>query len=145
MAKRILVPIDQAVAADTLISVIGAVARDTGATVRLLHVAPIPTHVVTDHRVIAYVDQETSRLEAQGLDQLRTFEARLQGVPVDSVVRFGDAADEILAEATAFDADLIAVSTACRSGLTRTLLGSVAEAVFRRAKAPVLLLRPAES
>lgn len=145
MAKRILVPIDDVIAADILVSVIGALARESGATVRLLHVARVPQQVVTDHRVIAYADQEMTRLEAEGLGHLRTFEAQLHGVPVECAVRFGDAADEILADASAFDADLIAVSTSRRSGFTRTLLGSVAEAVFRKAKVAVMLLRPAAS
>jgi len=57
-------------------------------------------------------------------------------------VRFGEPLDEILREAEAFDADLIAVSTVGRSGLGRTILGSVAEQVVRKAAAPVLLFRP---
>jgi universal stress protein A len=145
MAKRILVPIDQGISAEMIVSAVGGMARESGATVRLLHVAPVPEHIVSDHRVVAYVDQEASRLEAEGLDHLRTFEGQLHGVPVESVVRFGNAADEILAEATAFGADLIAVSTRSRSSLTRTLLGSVAETVFRRATVPVMLLRPGVS
>jgi nucleotide-binding universal stress UspA family protein len=50
---------------------------------------------------------------------------------------------DFLAEAEAFDADLIAVTTRCRSGVSRTLLGSVAEQVLRKARPAVMLLRPA--
>jgi nucleotide-binding universal stress UspA family protein len=59
-------------------------------------------------------------------------------------VRFGDPVEEILQEADSFDADLIAVMTRSRSALSRAVLGSVAEAVLRKARAAVVLLRPAQ-
>jgi nucleotide-binding universal stress UspA family protein len=61
---------------------------------------------------------------------------------VDRVVRFGEPAEEILREAEAFGADLIAVTTAGRSGISRVALGSVAEAVFRKAAVAVVLFHP---
>ncbi len=57
-------------------------------------------------------------------------------------MRFGDPVDEILREAEAFDADLIAVTTQGRSALGRTVLGSVAEQIVKKADAPVMLVRP---
>lgn len=56
---------------------------------------------------MAFVDQEFERLETEGLDYLRAIEAKLDGVPVECVVRFGDPVEEILREADAFGADLI--------------------------------------
>jgi nucleotide-binding universal stress UspA family protein len=61
-------------------------------------------------------------------------------VPVESAIRFGTPADEILREAEDFGADLIAVTTGCRSVLRRAIMGSVAEEVVQRATIPVLLL-----
>jgi nucleotide-binding universal stress UspA family protein len=89
-------------------------------------------------RVIAFADQEMARVETEALDYLRSVEARLDGVPVECVVRFGAPLPEILGEAAAFGADLIAVTTAGRSGLGR-MLGSVADQVFRKAAVPVVL------
>src|SRR4030095_3350689 len=65
--------------------------------------------------------------------------AQLQGVPVESVVRFGAAADEIAQEAEAFGADLVAV-TEPRRGWVERGLGSA-----RATRPPPLLpfLRPA--
>ena len=135
MAKRILVPLDASpLAADA--------ARGAGATVRLLHVAEVPQTLMDDTgRVIAYADQEMERLEAEGMDYLRAVEVQFEGIPVECLVRFGDPVQEILLEAEAFGADLIAVATAGRSGVGRTVLGSVAEQVFRKAEVPVLLFR----
>lgn len=59
-----------------------------------------------------------------------------------SAVRFGDPVAEILREAEEFGADLIAVTTEGRSAVGRTVLGSVAEQVVRKADTPVVLMRP---
>ncbi len=144
MAKRILVPLDQSPSAEIVVPLVAAVARGDGATVRLLLVAPFPQNRMSeDDRVVAYADQEMARLEAEGLDYLRTVEVLFGGARnVDCVVRFGDPLSEILREADAFGADLIAVTTGGRSALGRVALGSVAEAVVRKADAPVMLMRP---
>ncbi|HEX3758466.1 MAG TPA: universal stress protein [Kofleriaceae bacterium] len=52
-----------------------------------------------------------------------------------------DARDAILQAARAVRADLIVIGTHGRRGLTRVLLGSVAEDVLRRAPCPVLAVR----
>lgn len=143
MAKRILVALDQSSLAESVVPLVADAARGAGATVRLLHVAPVPDNLVSETgRVIAYADQEMSRLEAEGMDYLRAVEVQLEGVPVECVVRFGDPVPEILQEATASGADLIALATAGRSGLGRTVLGSVAERVFGKSEVPVVLYHP---
>jgi len=143
MAKRILLPLDQSLIAEAVVPPVADAARGGGAAVRLLHVAPIPQALVNkEGRVVAFVDQEFERLETEGLDYLRTIEAKLDGVPVECVVRFGDPVEEILREADAFGADLIAVTTSGRSGISRVALGSVAEQVFRKASVAVVLFHP---
>jgi nucleotide-binding universal stress UspA family protein len=61
---------------------------------------------------------------------------------VDTGVRTGAPATEIVAAATAASADLIAMATHGRAGLSRMFLGSVAERVLASSPLPVLLLRP---
>lgn len=144
MAKRILLPLDRIEEAEVALRLVGDVAHTSGATVRLLHVAPPPGSVISSEgRVVAYADQETERLERQHLERLRAARLHLADVPSECVVRFGEPTEEILAEADAFDADLIAVMTRCRSGVSRALLGSVAEQVLRKARPAVMLVRPA--
>lgn len=65
------------------------------------------------------------------------------GITVGRHIRQGDPASEILDLAVKLKPDLIAMSTRGRSGPARWVMGSVAERVMRRAKAPVLLLNPA--
>jgi len=144
--KRIVVPLDASPVAESVLPVVADLARAGGGSIRLLRVKPLPHDCVgRDGRVVAYADQEMAWLEAEGLDYLKTVAARLGGIHIESCVRFGDPLTEILKEADAFDADLIAVTTACRSGLGRAVLGSVADRVFRKAETPVLLYRPSRA
>ena len=140
MPKRILVLLDRSEAAQGVLPLVGNLARSSGATVRLLHVAPIPKQrVAADGRVIAYASQEMERIQFSRLDYLKAAEAQFEGVPVESIVRFGEPVEEIVCEAEAFGADLIAVATLRRSGLRR-VLGGVADKVFRQSDVPVMLL-----
>lgn len=59
------------------------------------------------------------------------------------IVRTGDARWNILNEAARSHADVIAIGTHGRSGLSRALIGSVAEDVIARAPCDVLVARPA--
>jgi nucleotide-binding universal stress UspA family protein len=141
MPKKILLPLGGRDADEAVMPVVGAVARDTGAVVRLLRVYPVPETVMGNHgRVVAYADQEMARLTAEGLEGLELAETQLDGVPVERIVRFGDPAEEILLEAEAFGADLIAVSDRSH-WLRRALAPGVAEQVSRKAEVPVLALR----
>jgi nucleotide-binding universal stress UspA family protein len=142
MAKRILAPIDSREAHEAIVPLVTALARDSGATVRLLHVFPVPDRVVGDHgRTVAYVDQEMARLTAEGLQTLRRVEAEMTGVPVESVVRFGEPAAEIVLEAEAFEADLIALGADQESYLRSVLAPGVADRVAFKASVPTLTLR----
>jgi nucleotide-binding universal stress UspA family protein len=142
MAKRILAPIDSRERAESILPVLAALARDAGSTIRLLRVVRVPERVTGEHgRTVAYVDQEMARLTAEGLADLRPYEAELTGVPVESVVRFGEPAEEIVLEAEAFDADLIALDADRQSYLRSALAPGVAERVSRKTSVPTLTLR----
>ena len=140
MAKRILVPVDRADTAGTVLPLVADMVRSSGGSVRLLHVAPVPEErVADDGRVVAFASQEMERAERARLECLKAAEAELADVPVESVVRFGDPAREILVEADSYGADLIAVSARRRGWLRRWMPG-VVNTLFRRSEVPVLLL-----
>ena len=141
MAKRILVPLDRTTASAAILPLVVDVARAAGPTLRLLQVAPVPDAVEgEDGRVIAYADQEMARLESEGLEYLDALAAGLPDVAVECVVRFGHPVREILVEAEAWDADLIAV-TATRSRWFDRLRRGVADRIYRQAPVPVLVYR----
>ena len=131
MTKRILAPIGAEERSEAIVPLVAALARESGATVRLLRVFPVPERIVgTNGRTVAYVDQEMARIETA-----------LPGVPVERIVRFGDPEEEILVEAEAFGADLIALTTPRRGRLQRVLAPDVAERVADKAGIPAVVLR----
>ena len=67
---------------------------------------------------------------------------QLRGFQTEVEVAVGNPSETILERSRAGDIDLIAMATHGRSGLSRLLLGSVAEEVLHNAPIPVLLLRP---
>ncbi len=66
---------------------------------------------------------------------------RLAGRAVQTIVRTGAPAAEIVRFAAERKADLVVVGTRGRTGLERAVLGSVAEAVVRHAPCAVLVAR----
>jgi len=77
-----------------------------------------------------YVSQVASQLKKEGLNA--------KGVVVE-----GRAADEILNYAKKNQSDIIVMSTHGRSGVSRWVIGSVADKVVRHSPIPVLLAAPA--
>jgi nucleotide-binding universal stress UspA family protein len=142
MTKRVLVPLGERERDEMVLPLVAALARELGATVRLLRVYPSPEMIVgTNGRVVAYVDQEMGRLNGEGLDQLQAADFRLDDVTVEHAVRFGDPVEEIVLEADAWSADLIALSAASRGRLVSAIVPGVTDQVSRRTTIPTLVLR----
>lgn len=78
--------------------------------------------------------------ERAGLHYARELAER-QGVPCTLEAREGVVADEILHAASEHRAGLIVLGDTGRTGLTRLLMGSVAQAVLERSPVPVLVVR----
>ena len=125
--KRMLVPMD---ATDASLEVLGPaleLAVLFKSRVTLLHVCDGPTCSVP-------VPELTRAYER----------FRERGVDVEPVMKQGDPALQILDLARDMKADLIAMTTHGRSGVSRWTLGSVTEKVLRSAEVPLLVVRPAK-
>lgn len=140
-AKKILFPTDFSHASDEVLPHATALARDTGATLIILHVEEPPLAYGGGELYYGIPEPNTDALQ-QMLEKIK---------PADPNVQFvhrmvtGDPATEIVRVAQDEGADLIVMSTHGRSGLTRVLMGSVAELVVRRSSCPVLTFKqPAE-
>jgi CBS domain-containing protein/nucleotide-binding universal stress UspA family protein len=140
-ARVVLVPLDGASGSEAVLETIGEIARAEGAAVRLLSVRPPAHEVEVEGRMLAYADQETARVEAEARDYLKRVALSLGSVPVSFAVRFGEPAEQIVAEAEAAPATLIAMATHRRTGLARIVKGSVAERVERITTIPVMLVQ----
>jgi nucleotide-binding universal stress UspA family protein len=85
-----------------------------------------------------------AQAEARAYLQAQAAGLQKNGCTVAVEVRSGPVADTILAFAEASAADLIAMSTHGRGGLSRAVMGSVADRVVRSGRLPVLVRRAAE-
>jgi nucleotide-binding universal stress UspA family protein len=136
--KRILVPLDGSLLAASILPVAEEWAKEDGAEVILLravlaHHLPGGDATEAEVRVVdegeTYLREVAERLERRGLKRVRW------------IVWYDEPAPAIAEAAARDEVDLIAMATHGRSGLSRLLLGSVAEAVVRSSRVPVLLLR----
>jgi nucleotide-binding universal stress UspA family protein len=119
--NEILLPTDFSTAADAAALVATAMARETGARLHLAHVVPPATD------------------PSLGSEQLTRLGRQLgSGLAVELALLSGRAAREITTYARDKGIDLIVMSTHGRTGVSRTLLGSVAEAVVRLSPCLVL-------
>ena len=135
--ERILVPLDGSECAENILPKVEKLATDLKASIALLRVAYASTFPGVDPTEA----EVTVVREAE--DYLRKVEERLKakGFRVDSHVRYGDEAEEIMDHAGQKDIDMIAMSTHGRSGVKRFLLGSVAEKILRHSPKPIFLVR----
>jgi len=97
-------------------------------------------------RSYAVIEQEMETLRSEIADELRPEAERLRehGYMVKIEVQFGEPAQRIIQYVNDEQVGLVAMATHGRSGVSRLVLGSVAERVLRGSSAPVLLLRPQE-
>jgi nucleotide-binding universal stress UspA family protein len=79
--------------------------------------------------------------EQSGQAFLGRIAAQFPGGAMETLLREGAPASDIVAAAQEWQADLIVVGTHGRGGLGRLVLGSVAESVLRDAPCPVLVVR----
>ncbi|MGE0824859.1 MAG: universal stress protein [Candidatus Binatia bacterium] len=142
--QTIVVPIDFSPASDSAFVYALKLAAMSGATVHACHVVPIP-HVLDAMYERGFDPPETlKRIERKARQHIKTlFEANNQDSTVPLRIHFseGQAAAGVLEWATKLKPDLIVIGTHGRTGTKRFLMGSVAEAVVRRAPCPVVTIK----
>ena len=114
-----------------------ALARDYDARLVLLYVTPPPMVIYAGGPVPP--DPGPNLEEAR--QKLRELEGQAGHVRVESLAMEGDSVDMIVRAAEETHSDLIVMGTHGRTALARLLLGSVAEAVLRKASCPVLTVK----
>ena len=135
--ERVLVPLDGSGCAEMILPKVEKLATELKASIALLRVAYAHTFPGVDPS-----DAEV-KVVREAEEYLRGIENRLKakGFKVDSHVRYGNDAEEILDHAAQKDIDFIAMTTHGRSGVKRFLIGSVAEKILRHSPKPIFLVR----
>jgi nucleotide-binding universal stress UspA family protein len=135
--ERVLIPLDGSECAEMILPKVEKLATELKASIALLRVAYAHTFPGVDPS-----DAEV-KVVREAEEYLRGIENRLKakGFKVDSHVRYGNDAEEILDHAAQKDIDFIAMTTHGRSGVKRFLIGSVAEKILRHSPKPIFLVR----
>lgn len=138
--QKILVPVDFSQCSEHALDYAVELADKLGATVHVLSVIGIPSYGVPE----LGVGITATMMDNLVADNQAALDALARPRKLDSnnmIIRAGDARDVILQTAEELGADLIVMGTHGRRGISRALLGSVAEMVVRTAPVPVLTVR----
>jgi nucleotide-binding universal stress UspA family protein len=136
--KTILHPTDFSEPSQCAFQLACALARDYGAKLVVLHVYPTPVLPTLSGTVVPLpLDAPRDEL----LDRLEHIQPRDPAIAVERVLLTGDPAFEIRRAAGVYHADVVVMGTHGRGGLSRLVMGSVAEQVSRGAECPVLTVR----
>jgi len=138
--QRILIALDDSPPAAHAADVGIELGRALGAELALIHAVDPAVGYAPDAGIPAA--ELVAMAERDGKGLLASFRARatLQAPPHEFVT-LGKPAEVIVNAAKEWRADLIVIASHGRGGMTRLLLGSVAEGVMRHAPCPVLVVR----
>jgi nucleotide-binding universal stress UspA family protein len=135
----ILVPTDFSTASDAALPHAEALARQKSASLLILHVEEPPLAYGAGELYYGLPEPSSERI----LKMLEEVKPTDPSVPFTHRLTMGDPAGEIVRIAAEEGVDMIVLGTHGRSGISRMLMGSVAEGVVRRASCPVLVSRAA--
>jgi nucleotide-binding universal stress UspA family protein len=141
--QSILCPIDFSEASKNAFRYACEFAKAMGSKIILLNVIE-PRPMAAD-MTLNYIPLEEDLVNAAREDfEPLVQEVKSKGIAVQADVMIGVPSDMILSQATDFDASLLIMGSHGKTGLSRLLMGSVAEAVVRKAKIPVLIVKAEE-
>lgn len=153
MYERILVPLDGSKIGEAALpyveQLVAKLSPEVKAEVTLLHIISSTTYYVAAGDVsapIPYTEREMEQVKNKAAEYLNKAAEglRSKGTNVKITIETGNAAEEIIKAADKMSADLIAMSTHGRSGISRWAFGSVTDRVLRSGNKPVLIVRAAK-
>lgn len=139
----ILCPVDFSDASRKAVQYAREFASNMGASVYLLNVVE-PRPMAVDI-TLNYVPLEEDLEKAAAADlQVILQELLSAGLRAECAVEFGNPSDVILEKADEYDVNLVIMGSHGKKGLSRLIMGSVAETVVRKANCPVLIVKSEE-
>lgn len=138
--ERILVPVDFSDCSLDALEYAVVVAQQAKASLLLLHVLEPVSYGLDFTFGHSRTGEQVRESWTKRLEEL-TSALMAAHVPVESRLRGGLPADSILDAAQTLPCDLIVMGTHGRRGISHAISGSVAEAVLRKARCPVLTVR----
>jgi nucleotide-binding universal stress UspA family protein len=141
MYTKVLLPTGGSDGFEAVAAHAGSIASEYGATVHVVSVADTRNRFESPSSGLApdaWRGSEHDRAEEAVEDAAAAIPG---GVPVETVIEEGVPHSAILDHAEAAGVDLIVMGTHGRQGVDHYLMGSVAERVVRKARAPVLTVK----
>ncbi len=138
MYRRILVAIEHSPADDTIVTHVASLAKLTGASLLLVHVAD--GFAARHFNDLKLRESEEMKRDLAYLESLQQ-QLRTQGLTVDIELAKGDPANELVRLAGGGGVDLLAMSTHGHRFVKDVILGATVDKVRHLVKIPVLLLR----
>ena len=149
MQKQLIVPLDGSRLAEEALPHAVALARATGSGITLLQAVPTASSIGALAWAVPFAQPAAKREEVveSAREYLRSVAQRIEsasaGGPPQVGLVAGDAAEAIIRHVEQDPkATMIVMATNGRSGLSRWVLGSVAEKVLQAAPVPLVLIRP---
>jgi len=140
--RPILVPVDFSPHSQAAAKRAGSLARLTGARIHLVHALHLPPGA-RDHALPSDLWDRLRAAETRRLEEMRAaFEA--EGLRVTSTFGEGDPVELIAEQVRREGAEPVVMGTHGYRGLSRLMLGSVAERVLRSLPTPVLAVKESE-
>lgn len=143
MYERILVPMDGSPLAEQVLPYVSILGTAFKSSVVLLRVFdPVPPELADPEHGV-YIDRLATDFRNLALEYLGGVKRSLSelGDNVTTIAHEGDAATHILNEAGKDPNTLVTMSTHGRSGITRWVLGSVADKILRAAGNTLMIIR----
>ena len=139
----ILCPVDFSDASRKAVQYAKEFAAGMGASIHILNVVE-PRPMAVDI-TLNYVPLEEDLEKAATEDLKVILQELLQaGLKAECSVEFGNPSDVILEKAADLDVNLVIMGSHGKKGLSRLIMGSVAETVVRKANCPVLIVKSEE-
>jgi universal stress protein A len=146
-AEKILYATDFSPASDAALSFASSLASDSGAVLHIVHVGVSHADAFATTAPYGYAISEDVELRERHDRESKLVHVlpSVAGVVCKHHNLEGNPAEEVLRFAEEEGVDLIVVGSHGRTGLSRMLMGSVAEEIVRRADCPVLVVKHAAS
>jgi universal stress protein A len=133
--KKILFPTDFSHTGDAALAFATTLAKESGGRLIIVHVQEAPMAYGGGEMYYGIPEPTTDEL----MNMLHDVKPTDSTVPCEHRLVMGDPADAVVRLAEEEDVDLIVLGSHGRTGLSRLLMGSVAEAIVRKAHCPVLV------
>src|SRR5580658_3290195 len=138
MYKKILIPLENSKADQAILQHIRSLAKLTGASLLLMHVAD--GWVARNYEQLNLAESEEMKTDRAYLENVAK-SLRADGFEVGHLLAMGEPSDEIVKFTRKHKVDLIAMSTHGHRFISDLLYGSTADKVRHLVDVPVLLLK----